>query len=89
MTFLKRDLSESSGGNAEAISSLDFQRGEFARNSRNVATIGVRSKLYETEKLDIRCLSVVEIRDYAMNFLGGMATQEKNWDKRGKKNAII
>jgi len=56
MTFPKRDLSESSGGNAETIGSYDFQCGEFARNSRNVATIGARSKLYETEKLDIRCL---------------------------------
>jgi len=61
MTFLKCDLSESSGGNAETIGPSDFRRGESARNSRNVATIDrADPKLCETEKLDT---SVVRSRD--------------------------
>lgn len=56
------------------------QRSEFARNSRNVATIDACTKLYETEKLDIRCLSS-RFGTPAMNFLGGMTTQDRNgWE---------
>lgn len=75
MTLPKRDLSESSGGNAETINSPGSRRAEFARNSRNVATIGSRTKLYETEKLDIRCLSLLRFGAFAVNLLGGMTTQ--------------
>lgn len=71
MTFPKRDLSESTGGNAETIGSHDFQCGGFARNSRNVATIGARFETLRNRKIRYP-LSVVEIRGHAVNFLGGM-----------------
>lgn len=82
MTFPKRDLSESTGGNAETIGSHDFQCGGFARNSRNVATIGARFETLRNRKIRYP-LSVVEIRGHAVNFLGGMTALEENKGERG------
>lgn len=77
-----------SGGNAETSGSHDFQRGEFARNSRNAATIGARLKLRETEKLDIRCLSS-RFGGRAMNFLGGLTRRRvENKEERWTENVV-
>lgn len=87
MTFPKRDLSDSSGGNAETIGSHDFSvrriREEFAEcrdNRRSLETLRNRKIRYP--------LSVVEIRGHVVNFLGGMTTQEKNKEERRMENAV-
>ncbi|CAL1673364.1 unnamed protein product [Lasius platythorax] len=74
MTFPKRDLSESSGGNTETINST---RLFSATNSRRIRGMLRRSALVPQTLRNRKIrypLSVVEIRDYAVNFLGGMTT---------------